>query len=82
MDSVELAIALVKEVGYERGLFAVFFLLAHRWIFKMYKDRLDDRQNEINRMAEENREYREYFMQFIGKAEQTKQKTTQEEAGR
>ena len=50
-----------------------FSSLAHRWIFKMYQDRLDDRQNEINRMAEENREYREYFMKLIGQVENPSQ---------
>ena len=32
---------------------------------KMYQRQLDDRQKEINRLAEENRYYREMFAPFV-----------------
>lgn len=52
----------LKTFGLTRGLFVVFFLGMHIWVYCLYKGRLDDRQREIDRMANEYRELREFFM--------------------
>lgn len=52
--------------GLNKGLFILFFLGMHVWVYVLYKGRLDDRQKEIDRMAEENRNFREFFMKKLG----------------
>jgi hypothetical protein len=56
---------LLVSFGLVRGLFVIFFLMAHYFIWKQYKGRLDDRQKEIDRLAQDNREYRERFLTFM-----------------
>ena len=51
--------------GVKDGIFLLFFILAHIWIYKLYEGRLKDRQAEINRIADENREYRERFITLL-----------------
>ena len=53
---------LVKQIGFSGALFAVFFFGAHYVLYKMYLGRLDDRQKEIDRLAQDNREYRNRFL--------------------
>lgn len=53
------------EFGWIKGTFSVFFLIAHAWIYRLYSGRLRDRQLEIDRIAEENREYRERFLSLL-----------------
>lgn len=48
--------------GWTKGVFTIFFFLAH-WIHnKMVNGRLTDRQNEIDRLADDNRRYRELYL--------------------
>lgn len=54
-----------KEFGLVNGGFAVFFFLAHIWIFRLYSARVADRQTEIDRLADDNREYRERFLKIL-----------------
>jgi len=58
----EIFIDLIREIGFSGAIFTVFFFGAHYVLYKMYLGRLDDRQNEIDRLAEDNREYRERFL--------------------
>ncbi|MCK4981421.1 MAG: hypothetical protein KAS17_00785, partial [Victivallaceae bacterium] len=51
-----------NQLGTTKALFVFFFLLAHGYIWWLYKGRLKDRQTEIDRMATENKEFRKYFM--------------------
>lgn len=53
---------ILKVFGVTKGLFVIFFLLMHLWIFLLYKGRLNDRQKEIDRIAEENKVFRNFFM--------------------
>jgi hypothetical protein len=39
--------------------------VAHGWLYRLYHGRLADRQKEINRIAGENREYREMFLKLL-----------------
>jgi len=58
----------VKALGWTKGVFTIFFFMAHGWIYNLYRGRLNDRQKEIDRIAEENREYRERFLKLMDKA--------------
>lgn len=58
---------LIVTLGWAKGTLTVFFWLAHFWIFRQYKERLEDRQKEIDRLAQENREYRDRFISMLDK---------------
>lgn len=51
--------------GWAKGILTIFFFLAHYWIFRQYDGRLKDRQKEIDRLAEENAEYRNRFLDML-----------------
>ena len=57
----------IHDLGLLRGLFAIFFLGMHAWVFALYNGRLQDRQKEIDRLAEENKEYRNRFTALLDK---------------
>ncbi len=64
-------IELTKQVGYTKAVFAFFFVLAHTHIFLLYRRNLNDKQKQIDNIAEENHEYREIFMnKFTNKENQ------------
>lgn len=60
-------LSFIKALGWTKGVFTIFFFLAHGWIYNLYRDRLKDRQSEINRLATDNREYRERFLSLLDK---------------
>ena len=53
--------------GWVKGTLTLLFWVFHIWIYKLYNDRLKDRQAEINRLAQDNREYRERFLAVLDK---------------
>lgn len=53
--------------GWTKGILTIFFFLAHFWIFMQYNGRLKDRQREIDRIASDNREYRNRFLELLDK---------------
>ena len=55
----------LKEFGIWGGLFVIFFLGMHFWIYRLYENRFSERQQEIDRLAKENHEYRERFQKLI-----------------
>lgn len=57
----------IEALGWAKGVFTIFFFLAHGWIYTLYKSRLDDRQKEIDRLAADNHEYRERFLSLMDK---------------
>lgn len=61
-------LALAKQFGLTRALFVAFFFMAHYWLYKQYMGRLEDRQKEIDRLAVDNRDYRERFMVLFDKS--------------
>lgn len=67
MESIgwETILTYIETLGWAKGVFTIFFFLAHYWIFKSYKGRLDDRQKEIDRIALDNSEYRKRFMTLL-----------------
>ncbi len=56
---------IIVSLGWTKGMFALFFGFAHWWIYKLYKDRLDDRQREIDKLAKENHSYRDHFWEEV-----------------
>ncbi len=66
-DLIRAIAELAKEVGFANALFIVFFLIAHIVIFGMYRGRIKDRQAEIDRLAQDNRDYRMRFLRLLDK---------------
>lgn len=60
-------VVLIQSLGVTKGLFAVFFIGAHLVIYGLYRNTIKQMQAEINRLAAENREYRERFLSFVDK---------------
>ena len=65
IEAGKLILEFIKELGWTKGVFAIFFFLAHWVIYSLYNGRLKDRQGEINRIAVENKEYRERFLNIL-----------------
>lgn len=57
----------IQAFGWVKGVFAIFFFLMHSLYFMAMYGRLKDRQVEIDRIATENKQYRERFLAFIDK---------------
>lgn len=57
----------VKTLGWTKGVFTIFFFMMHGWVFSLYRGRLVDRQGEINRLAEDNRAYRDRYLHVLDK---------------
>ncbi len=51
--------------GLTEGVFVIFFFGAHFLLHRQYEGRLNDRQREIDNLAEENREYRTRFQSLL-----------------
>ena len=59
------AYSYIKSFGLLRGLFALFFIFAHCWIYRLYYLRVKDAKDQIDRLAEENKEYRDRFLSIL-----------------
>ena len=57
----------IVNFGITDGLLILFFVFGHYWIWKLYNKNILGKQQEIDRMAQDVREYREYFMNIINK---------------
>ena len=55
----------IENFGLIKGLFILFFFSAHAWIYFLYSGRLKDRNKEIDRLAKDNHEYRDRFLQLL-----------------
>lgn len=51
--------------GFTKGLILVMFLGGHYWVFRLYENRVKDRQREIDNLARDNREYRDRFLTIL-----------------
>lgn len=58
----------IQEMGLKNGLFGVFFIFMHVAVFWLYKGRIKDKQAEIDRLAKDNREYRDRFLALMDNA--------------
>lgn len=56
---------LIETVGPEYAVAIIFFFGAHWYIHKLYKTNLDSRQLQIDRLAEDNRQYRDRFLAIL-----------------
>lgn len=59
---------LTSSVGPYEAVVILCFFGAHYVIYRLYKGRLEDRQREIDRIASDNREYRDRFLQLMDDA--------------
>lgn len=59
----------IQALGWVKGVFAIFFFLMQGLYFWAVRGRLIDRQKEIDRLAADNKEYRERFIAMIDKAQ-------------
>ena len=57
----------IQQLGLVKGTFVVFFWVMHYAVFKLYRGRLSDRQREIDRLAADNHEYRDRWLQLHDK---------------
>jgi F0F1-type ATP synthase membrane subunit b/b' len=57
----------IEALGWTKGVFAIFFFLMQFLYWGAMRGRLKDRQTEIDRIAAENKQYRERFLAFIDK---------------
>lgn len=55
----------VRTFGWERALFTFFFFGMHYAVYKLYVGRLQDRKEEIERLREENNDYKERFIAML-----------------
>jgi hypothetical protein len=69
-NCVELSWETIKDFiisfGWAKGTLTVLFWVFHVWIYMLYNARLKDKQKEIDRLAQENREYKEIFTTLLG----------------
>lgn len=56
---------LIDTIGLEYAVAVIFFFGAHWYIHKLYKENLDNRQLQIDRLAEDNRQYRDRFLAIL-----------------
>ena len=61
------SLEVIKAYGPLGGLFILFFVGMHWWIHKLHNRMLDERQKEIDRLAEDNRLYRDRFLAVLDK---------------
>jgi hypothetical protein len=54
--SFQQILSFIQALGWVKGVFAVFFFLAHGFIFFLYRSQLKDRQREIDRVSADNKE--------------------------
>ncbi len=57
----------LETFGKKDGLFILTFFLLHGWVYLQYTGRLKDRQKEIDRLAQDNHEYRTRLLAIMDK---------------
>ncbi len=55
----------IVSFGWVKGTLTILFWVFHAWIYLLYNGRLKDRQKEIDRLIQENREYRKMFVALL-----------------
>ena len=60
-------IELVREIGVTKALSIIIVLSCHFFIFLIYNGRIKDKQDEIDRLVEDNREYKDRFLKILDK---------------
>lgn len=66
-DTVDAFTNFFSVLGVYKGLLVIILIGSQYWIYRLYSDRLEDRQKEIDRLAQENRQYRERFLALLDK---------------
>lgn len=57
----------IQSFGWVKGSFAIFFFLGHWYYLRALNQRVEDKQGEINRLAEDNRAYRDRYLAALDK---------------
>lgn len=65
MPDWDIILQFIEALGWLEGVSTIFLFVFHMWIYALYKGRLNDRQDEIDRLAKDNREYREMFVELL-----------------
>lgn len=55
----------VVSFGWAKGTLTILFWVFHIWIYRLYTARLEDKQKEIERLAQDNKEYRDRFLALL-----------------
>ncbi len=55
----------IKEIGIYESISALLIIALHLYIKNLYDKNISDKQDQIDRLALENREYREKFIKFL-----------------
>ena len=55
----------IVNFGWTKGVFTIFFFLSHYWLYKSNERRVREKQNEIDRLAQDNREYRTVYLKQL-----------------
>lgn len=58
-------ITLFRESGPLVSVFVAFFFLMHYWVYRLQKGRLDDKQQEIDRLVKSNREFQDRLIAIM-----------------
>lgn len=58
---------LFKELGWERGFFFLIIGLFQWFLHRQYRVNLDARKEQIDLLAQENKDYRDRFIQLMDK---------------
>lgn len=61
-DFLQTALSAVREFGWAKGTLTLFFWVAHYAYYRQFQGRLKDRQDEIDRLAADNHEYRDRWL--------------------
>jgi len=71
---MEFLLSFLREFGEVNGLLILGVALMFLWVrssnkvaFRQYEERIKDRQREIDRLAEDNRAYREKYLKSLDK---------------
>lgn len=66
-DHLPTFVDLVTYFGPYIGFILFLIICFNFWVYRLYVGRLKERQDEINRLAEENKEWRERFQAMLDK---------------
>jgi len=58
-------VTILEKYGLFGGTFFLFWIFANWYFHKQYNDRLKDKQNEIDRLAADIKDYRDRFLHFL-----------------
>lgn len=61
----EIVKGFISGFGWTKGVFTIFFFLSHYYYYRTNEKRIKEKQNEIDRLAQDNREYRTVYLKQL-----------------